>query len=400
MCASSEHPAEQEKMAIALVRDSISLGMIGLVGCILAAGCNVQTFGSEPDSNGNYVLWTAGGEVSGQPATDGPNIYYGTRDHQVVAVNRETGIVLWQSRTDAPTPKTLNGQNIVLAAGNVIFGDYSIYAFDPATGSRRWVFDPQAQGIPGYAPGAYEQSSDGLTLYAGSGSGHVYAINALDGTLVWINPLSVDGQTSVYDPVIDGAALYVTVRHFTNPITGAVVALDRNDGTIIWSHSFPSEAPTSSGPLGKVVPFASTIIVGKDDGKIYALDKSTGEIRWTAPRRPDVIGYDDLRPIVLAGNVLVAGSLAHYLTGYDPATGRQLWEVDGGEGSAGNPLASDGVTVFEPYNGGTLGAFDVTTGAKRWIRSAPGKGWFTSYPLVAEAEVFAPSTRGLVALKK
>jgi outer membrane protein assembly factor BamB len=148
------------------------------------------------------------------------------------------------------------------------------------------------------------------------------------------------------------------------------------------------------------VPFGSTVIVANDDGKIYALDKSTGNTQWVAPRRPDVIGYDDMRPIILAGNVLVAGTLAHYLTGYDPATGRQLWEADGGQGSAGNPMASDGVTVFEPYNGGTLGAFDAATGAKRWIRSAPNNGWFMSYPLVAGAVVYAPSTRGLVAIKK
>lgn len=393
-------PDRYSKRVRALVRESISRDLILLVGCLLVAGCNVQEFGTVPDGVGNYVIWTADGEVSGQPATDGSHVYYGTRDHQIIAVSRETGIVRWRSRTDAATPKTLNGLNIVLAAGNVIFGDYSLYAFDTATGSRRWVFDPEAQGIPGHAPGAYEESSDGSTVYAGSGSGHVYAINAVDGILVWINPLSVDGQSSVYSPVIDGGALYVTVRHFTNPISGAVVALNRTDGTVIWSHVFPSEAPTSSGPVGKVVPFASTVIVGNDDGKIYALDKTTGATRWIAPRRLDVVGYDDLRPLVLADNVLVAGSLAHYLTGYDPATGRQLWEADGGQGSAGNPLTSDGVTVFEAYNNGVLGAFDAATGSNRWLRSGPDKGLFISYPLVTDAAVYAPSNHGLVAMKK
>jgi outer membrane protein assembly factor BamB len=376
------------------------LDRLGFIVCALAMACNVQTFGTEPDDSGRFIIWTADGAISGQPATDGSYVYYGTTDHQLVSVSRESGVPRWRSRTYATTPKTLNGANIVLAAGNVIFGDYSIYAFDQATGTQRWVFNPEAQGIPGYAPGAYEQSTDGSTIYAGSGSGHVYALNAADGRLIWLNALSVDGQTSVYNPIIDGTVLYVIVRHFTNPITGAVVVLNRNDGTIAWSHVFPSEAPTSSGPLDKVVPFGNTVIVANDDGKIYALDKSTGNTQWVAPRRPDVIGYDDVRPIILAGNVLVAGTLAHYLTGYDPATGHQLWEADGGQGSAGNPMASDGVTVFEPYNGGTLGAFDAATGDKRWIRSAPNNGWFISYPLVAGAVVYAPSTRGLVAIKK
>jgi outer membrane protein assembly factor BamB len=374
--------------------------LLGFIVCALAIACNVQSFGTEPDVSGRFIIWTADGAISGQPATDGAYVYYGTTDHQLVSVSAQTGVVRWRSRTEATTPNTLNGLNVIVAAGNVIFGDYSIYAFDQATGNRRWVFDPQAHGIPGYAAGAYEESTDGSTVYAGSGSGHVYALNAADGALIWLNALSVDSQTSVFDPVIDGARLYVTVRHFTNPITGAVVALNRSDGATVWSHVFPSEAPTASGPLGKVVPFGNTVIVGNDDGKIYALDKSTGNTQWVAPRRAYVIGYDDMRPLILAGNVLVAGSFANHLTGYDPATGRQLWEADGGQGSAGNPMASDGVTVFEPYNSGTLGAFDVATGAKRWIRSAPNKGWFMSYPLVTDATVFAPSTRGLVAMQK
>ena len=382
------------------IRNATRLNTLGFVVYALVTACNVQTFGSEPDDGVEKVLWTADGAVSGQPATDGSYIYYGTTDHQLFSVDRDNGVLRWRSQTDATTPNTLNGANIVLAGGNVIFGDYYLYAFDQVTGNRRWVFNPESQGIPGHGVGAYEQSTDGSTVYAGSGSGHVYAVNATDGSLVWLNALAVDGQSSVYDPVIDGALLYVTVRHFTNPITGAVVALNRSDGTTAWSHVFPSEVPTSSGPVGKAVPFGNTIIVANDDGKIYSLDKSTGNTQWVAPRRPDVLGYDDLRPIILAGNLLVAGTLAHYLTAYDPATGRQLWEADGGQGSAGNPMASDGVTVFEPYNSGTLGAFDIATGMKRWVRSAPNKGWFTAYPLVTDAAVFAPSTRGLVALKK
>jgi outer membrane protein assembly factor BamB len=391
---------ELEQEMNALLEHHIPLSQIGLVSCCFVIACSVEKFGSEPDGSGKYVIWTADGEVSGQPATDGPYIYYGTTDHKLAAVGRATGVIRWQSQTDAATAKTLYGANIVIAAGNVIFGDYSIYGFDQATGARRWVFNPQAQGIPGHAPGAYELSTDGSIVYAGSGSGHVYALNAADGALVWISAIAVDGQSSVFDPVIDGTTLYVTVRHFTNPITGAVVALSRNDGATIWSHVFPSEPPTSSGPVGKVVAFANAVLVANDNGRIYSLEKATGNTQWTIPRRPDVIGYDDLRPIILAGNILVAGSLAHYLTAYDPATGHQLWQADGGQGSAGNPLASDGVTVFEPYNSGTLGAFDVTTGAKRWVRSAPNSGWFTSYPLVTDAAVFAPSTRGLVAIQK
>ena len=394
---SVQYPGDDKTMSLRCPKTTIMLRG-GILVCVLGA-CHVEKFGSEPDGD-QRILWVAGGTVSGQPATDAARVYYGTTDHQLIAVDRSSGAVKWRSRTDARSPRTLNGANVVIAGGNVVFGDYVIYGFDQATGVRRWVFDPEAQGIPGHAAGAYKLATDGSTIYAGSGSGHVYALSAGDGSLIWVSALSVDGQTSVYDPVIDGETLYVTVRHFTNPITGFVAAINRIDGRTLWSHVFSADPPTSSGPVGKVVPFKNTVIVANDDGKIYWLDKTTGATKWTAPRRPDVIGYNDLRPLILAANVLVAGSLANYLTGYDPETGAQIWETNSGQGSVGSPLDTDGVTVFQPNASGTLGAFDAATGARRWIQSAPNKAWFTPYPLVTDAAVFAPSTGGLVALEK
>lgn len=369
-----------------------------LIGC---SGCQTQKFGTEPSSHVTPVIWAALGSAVGQPAADSATVYFGTSDHHVIAVNRQRGTVKWDGMTDGQTPRTLNGQNVVLAAGNVIFGDYAVYAFDQITGARRWVFDPERQGSGGYAPGAYELSTDGRTIYAGSGSGYVYAINALDGTLFWVVPLATDGRSSVYDPVIDGNVVYLTVRHFTNPITGAVFALDRSSGAVRWSHVFqPSIPQAGSGPLDKVAVFGGFVIVSVDDGKIYALDRATGAVQWVAPRLGDVQGLDDARPIILVGGVLVAGSTALELTGYDAATGRLLWQTNGGQGASINSLAADGQTVYVPYNNGVLGAFEAQTGTQNWLRSAPNGGTFTPYPLAADEAIFAPSTTGLIALRK
>jgi outer membrane protein assembly factor BamB len=372
---------------------SASLGL-----SFLCFGCRVDSFGIEPPPSGDKVTWVAGGSANGQPAANGNTAFFGTTDHQLIAVYLQNGNVRWRARTVAATPNTLYGLNVILAGGGVVFGDYYIYCFDQLTGAKRWVFDPQAQGIEGYAAGAYELSTDGQTIYAGSGSGHVYAINASDGALVWINPLSVDGATSIFNPVIDGGMLYVTVRHFTNPTTGAITALNRSDGNVLWSHVFPSEAPTGSGPIGKVVVHGETVIASNDNGKIYAFDKLTGETKWIAPRRPDVLAYNDSRHLTIAGNVVVAGSDTNYLVGYDAVTGRQLWETDGGQGSSSFTITSNGTTVFVPYINGVLAAFDAKTGTRQWLRSAPDNGRFRPYPLALPAMILAPSNQGLVAI--
>jgi outer membrane protein assembly factor BamB len=363
-----------------------------------AFACQAQKFGTDPSKSD--ALWVAPGPAYGQPAADNTTIYFGTTDHRVIAADRKTGSIRWQARTDSVSVRTEFGLNVILSSGLVVFGDYYIYAFDQATGARKWVFNPERQGIPGYAAGAYEISSDAGVIYAGSGSGHAYAINAQDGSLRWVASLGADGNTSVYNPVLDAQTVYVIVRHFTNPITGAVVALDRQTGTVLWSYSFSPLTPQTGSDPVRVVLFGNFVIASVSDGKIYAIDKTTHAETWVAPRLADVQGLEDTRPIILAGALVVAGSTALELTGYDASTGRQVWQVNGGQGSSSNPLATDGTVVYVPFFNGILGAFDASSGGQHWLRSAPNKGSFAPSPVIGSDGIFAPSSIGLVALPK
>lgn len=378
-------------------------GVVLLPLAALACEGSATRFGTEPPPGDGAVLWSAGSSgVSGAPVADASTVYFATVDHHLIATDRKTGAIRWTATTDARAAATEFGQNVVLAGSIVSFGDYVVYGFDAATGARRWVFDPEAQGVAGYAAGAYELRTDGTTIYAGSGSGHAYAINARDGTLVWVNALAPGGNTSVYDPVIDGSAVYVTVRHFTNPITGELDALDRSTGKLLWSRNFgpPTTAGTGSGPLDAVVLYNGLVIVAIDDGTIHAVDRATGSDVWVAPRLPNVMALDDARPLRVSGSILIAGSSVPVLVGYDAETGRLLWQVDAGQGSDTKPFAADDQSVYVPFNNGTLGSFDPKTGAERWLRAAPHGAYFMSYPFIGADAVFAPTTQGLVALTK
>lgn len=75
------------------------------------------------------------------------------------------------------------------------------------------------------------------------------------------------------------------------------------------------------------------VVPMEQDGpsKVVALDTATGTIRWTLEREKARTAYSP--PLVLDGSeeagrasLIVLGSMAHGLSGIDPATGRVLWE--------------------------------------------------------------------------
>lgn len=286
----------------------------------------------------------------------------------------------------------------MFAGSLLVVPDYDVYAFDRATGNLKWRFDPAAQGAPGYAPGAYGIASDDSGIYTGSGSGHVYALDAPSGSLRWTATLAADSNSSVFDPIVDASTVYVRVTHFTNPLTGLVVAIDKATGAVRWSRSFSPTVPSASD-VWSMSLYADELIAAVEDGTVRAVDKTTGVDRWTAPRLPGLTGRDDGRSLATVGDVIVAGSDALVVTGYDARTGAQLWQTNANQGSAISPISTDGRSAYVVFANGRLGAFDGTSGSIRWIASAPsGYNGFVAYPYATEGAVYAPSVTGLIAI--
>lgn len=377
-----------------LVPARIAVGLLALV--TLCGSCELTNPTSVTYPS---VLWTAPGFVSGQPGADSGSIYFATTDHHLVAVRATDGTMRWRASTPSLNGGGRDGLSVLVANGVVLTGDYALYGFDAGSGARLWTFDPEIQGIPGRAPGSYAFTTDGRTVYAGSGSGQLYAVRVADGSLLWRAALASDTATSIFDPVFDSARVYALVHHFSNPSSGAVIAVDRNSGAIVWTHVFPSEAPIGSAPTETPVIIGSNVFVSNDDGRIYGFDRTTGAPTIIIPRRADVQAYNDRRPIASAGDVLVAGSSAVFLEGYSGSTGNKLWELDVGQGSPANPIGSDGSHVATAYPNGSLYFLDAASGSVRWsMRAPPSGGLFLLYPLVREGVVYAPSSSGLVAI--
>jgi hypothetical protein len=163
-----------------------------LLVAVVSPSCR-SVFG--PHEGSDRTLWKAAGVGWGTPAFDATTVYFVAFDHAIIAADKATGHVRWKATTDDQGTST-DGRTAVLTGNIVALGDRDIYGFDRGTGARRWAFHPQ----DGYLPGIFDLTTDGLTIFAGSPSGRVYAVDGASGASRWITILANDNNTSFSIP--------------------------------------------------------------------------------------------------------------------------------------------------------------------------------------------------------
>lgn len=360
-----------------------------------------QACGGGPIDPGAHsrVIWKVEGSGANlQAAFDSGSVFFASAYHEVIAVDRASGQVRWRRRTGAMSSQT-EGNNVVLAGNTVVVGDIDLYAFDRHAGDSRWTFAP-----PYAQPGFYANATDGETIYAGSPEGLLFAIDAATGALRW--QAQVPGDTAItaaFSPTYHGGMVFVGVKTFGSPVaTGGLAAFQAATGEMVWFRSFAPELPgQGSGCLGGAVFHGSFVIAASDDGRIYGIERETGDIRWTAPRVHPVPPYNDTRYLAVSDDRVIATSNHVIVVGLDAATGREVWKRSfTGMGSL-YPPAVDNQAIYVAGAGGPLVSLRVADGTTRWqfqLTPPRGDSWVT--PVVDGDRVYVPELeKGFYALR-
>ncbi len=223
-------------------------------------------------------------------AAAGDNVYLGTLDGRLVALNRHSGDVVWEVLTiDPARPYTITGAPRVVK-GNVIIGnggaEYGVRgylsAYDAISGDLIWRF----YTVPGNPADPYE--SDAMRLAAATWSGDVYWQVGGGGT-VW--------DSMAYDPALN--LLYFGVgngapwnRHIRSPGGGdnlflsSIVAVNANTGEYAW-HYQTTPGDSWDYTATQHIILADLTIAGiqrtvlmqaPKNGFFYVLDRATGEL--------------------------------------------------------------------------------------------------------------------------
>ncbi|MFI5268035.1 MAG: PQQ-binding-like beta-propeller repeat protein, partial [Chloroflexota bacterium] len=150
------------------------------------------------------------------------------------------------------TSATVGPDGIIYVGAN----NSNFYAVNP-DGTLKWKFEAEPE-LAGIWSGA-ALSADGKTVFFGANKGGIYALNTADGKKVWQNPLF--GGSVFASPTLDkNGTLYVGTT------TGHVFALDSSTGNEVGV--FDAGAAVWSTPA--VRPDGSLVAANRD-GLIFEL---------------------------------------------------------------------------------------------------------------------------------
>ncbi len=326
--------------------------------------------------------WTfqTGGSVVMAPSVANGTVYAGSMDGCVYALDAVTGHLLWSFPADNQVmsqPLVANG-TVFIGVGNKAFGrtaqgqlvrgsGYSgVYALNAANGQVDWYFPTLGEVMP--TP-AY---SDG-TVYAATGGGMFYAIDATSGRLRW--QVGLGSMVSMSSPTIVGDTAVVGGA---NPYR--LFGVDLQTHRIAWTQSFPHV----SGGLDGITPAAAgnTAYVQLAEGAgikrivELAVNAQTGQVLWQTRLGSDVwnllqravgrgvlAGYDgeEAGVATAVGNRLYVGTPGlPQLWALDTRTGSVLWSQHLAQAVRTSPLVA-GQVLYVTGNS-RLMTLDTATG--------------------------------------
>jgi outer membrane protein assembly factor BamB len=282
----------------------------------------------------NRLKWSfhTGGQIFSSPAVVGDTVYVGSNDHNLYAVNADSGTLKWKFET-----RSRVASSPAVADGVVYFGSFdgNFYAVDANSGTLKWRF--QTAGERRYSgrrlhgaepasevmPDPYDTylSSPAVlngTVYFGSGDNFVYALDISTGQPRW---RIHTGDVVHASPTVADGILYI------GSWDSYFYAFDAKTGQLKW-HFQTGTDPIIHNQVGiqsSAAVAEGMVFFGCRDSNLYALDAQTGEKKWAFNNKGSwVIGS----PAVRDGRVYFTTSDSGLFHVVDAKTGAEVFSLD------------------------------------------------------------------------
>ncbi|HEY3108018.1 MAG TPA: PQQ-binding-like beta-propeller repeat protein, partial [Chloroflexota bacterium] len=274
-----------------------------------------------------------------QPVVVGGRLFVGGLDGAMYALDATFDAqggqppVLWRHDLASPIRAGAGVDGAVVVVGT---HHGQLTGLDVATGQTRWSV--QTGGAILAAPLIVSG-----TAYVGSADGSLYAVQTLDGSLLWRRPLGA--------PVLGSAALSADGRRVLVVAENAVAyALDATSGAIVWQTQLQGQSGADRWPVvaGDMVVFRTMPILGFHD----LLQRGDSVLDLAGPRLSDwTADWSMIRPALVQH--LTANPADQTFFALDSATGQSrgvaplLYTY--GDNDPPAPPAVSGGQLYLPY---------------------------------------------------
>jgi len=272
----------------------------------------------------------------GGAALYGDKLYVTSGFGFVVALDATSGRELWRYSGEVPF------RGAPTAAADRVFAvthDNQMLALNPETGELLWdqVGIAENAGMLGAASPAY----DGATLVTALSSGELIAMRGTNGRILWQDALTSSRRLTPLATLtdIDGNPVISSGKVYAISHAGRMVSIDMRSGERSWEADIAGvSTPWVAGNFG----FITTV-----DGQVACLSLADGRVRWVTQlqrftnqgKRKGLIKWNG--PI-LAGDRLMITSSHGYALSVSPYTGEVISGVEMPDGSSTSPIVVDG----------------------------------------------------------
>lgn len=256
--------------------------------------------------------------------------------------------------------------------------DGTLAAIDAASGKTLWSKSSRTHGWFGWGDKKRKDATyaggpavGGDLLAVGTLDGHVYGVNARDGSPRWEAELDAEVLAT---PAVVGDLVVVRTED------GRVYGLDAANGKRRWVYDQGNVPLLSVRGYGPVLVANGVVFFGSDDGKLVALRLDTGAKLWeqklaSGEGRTEIERLSDADgAILLDGSTLFAAAYHGNLVAVDGPSGRPLWARPF---STFDSLALSGNALYGVNDDSQVWSFDKTGGADIWKSNALKYRWLT-----------------------
>lgn len=249
----------------------------------------------------------------------------------------------------------------VIAVDSVFVADENstLWKHDLGTGDIQWSVS--SLEVPQKGIVQKLQYSGGSLIY-GCYDGSLTRLDAGTGEIEWRRKI----DSSIHaTPTVDeaGGRIFINTEQWNGgKPCGHVQCLELGNGKLLWKHRHDWWPPGSTAYCS-VTGF---VVAPCNDESLLALDTFTGEVKWRQKTEGLVRGQPLVKSVQGESRLYVATERGR-LHCFAIATGKLIWTRRYGQGLWHQFLVADGQSVFVMDGKWHFAAFDLGSGAIRWL---------------------------------